>query len=109
MRDARVFVHDYGDLRLWSVIQDVKIQMGTMPGLKLMMFDEGVDQGIRCRFISEWFKIDFYVSGIGGLLSEIEKNNPDVVVLDLDLYAKIDGIETSQIIRTRFDIPVWYE
>ncbi len=33
----------------------------------------------------------------------------DVVIPDLDLYAKIDGIETSLIIRTRFDIPVWYK
>ncbi len=80
-----------------------------MPGLKLMMFDEETGQKIRCRFISEWFKIDSYVSGKEGLLSEIKKNNPDVVVLNLDLYAKIDGIETSQIIRTRFDVPVWYE
>ncbi len=80
-----------------------------MPGLKLMVHDEGARKGFRCRFISEWFKIDSYVSGKEGLLSEIEKNNPDVVVLDLDLYAKIDGIETSQIIRTRFDVPVWYE
>ncbi len=77
-------------------------------GLKLMVID-GVDHSIRCRFISEWFKMDSYVSGKEGLLSEIEKNNPDVVVMDLALYARIDGIETSQIIRTRFDIPVWYE
>ena len=38
----------------------------------------------------------------------IEKNTPDVVVMDLDLYAKIDGIETSRRIRSQFDIPVMY-
>ncbi len=42
------------------------------------------------------------------MLSEIEKNNPDVVVLDLDLYAKMDGIETSRKIRSQFDVPVMY-
>jgi len=26
---------------------------------------------------------------------EVKKNNPDVVVMDLDLYAKMDGIETN--------------
>jgi len=26
----------------------------------------------------------------------------------LNLYAKIDGIETSKKIRTQFDVPVWY-
>jgi chemotaxis response regulator CheB len=42
------------------------------------------------------------------LFLEIEKTDPDVVVMDLDLYAKIDGIETSREIRSQFDVPVWY-
>jgi chemotaxis response regulator CheB len=42
------------------------------------------------------------------LLAEIEKTHPDVVVIDLDLYAKIDGIETSRKIRSQFDVPVMY-
>ncbi len=42
------------------------------------------------------------------LLSEIEKNKPDVVVIDMDLYATMDGIETSRKIRNRFDVPVVY-
>ena len=77
-----------------------------MSELSLMMFDEGFDRGIRCRFINEWIEIYSYVSSAELLLSEIERNNPDVVVLDLDLYEKIDGIETSKKIRNLFDIPV---
>jgi chemotaxis response regulator CheB len=42
------------------------------------------------------------------LFSKIEKTHPDVVVIDLDLYAKIDGIETSRMIRSTFDVPVMY-
>ena len=42
------------------------------------------------------------------LLLEIEKVKPDVVVMDLGLYVKIDGIETSRMIRSRFDVPVMY-
>jgi len=49
-----------------------------------------------------------YVYTKENLLSEIEKNKPDVVVMDLDLYATMDGIETSRKIRNRFDIPVMY-
>jgi CheY-like chemotaxis protein len=67
-----------------------------MPGLKIMMIDSGTDQEIRCRFVSEWYKIDTLVSGKRGLLSEIKKNKPDVVLMDMNLYAKIDGIETTQ-------------
>ena len=79
-----------------------------MPGLKMMMIDNGTNRGIRCRFISEWYKVDTFVSGKEGLLSEIKKNKPDVVLIDMDLYAKIDGIETTQKIRLQFDIPVLY-
>jgi len=79
-----------------------------MSELSLMMFDEGFDRGIRCRFINKGIKIYSYVSGIEKILSEIERNNPDVVIMDLDLYCRIDGIETSKKIRNRFDIPVMY-
>ena len=45
-----------------------------MPELKMMMFDNGTDLGIRCRFVSEWYKINTYVPDKEGLLSEIKKN-----------------------------------
>ena len=79
-----------------------------MEGLKIMMFDEGSDHKIRYRFISEWFKIDSSRSAKEKILSEIERNCPDVVLLDPDLYNKIDVIETAQKIRSQFDIPVTY-
>ena len=74
----------------------------------VMKLEMGTDQGIRCRYISEWFKIDSYVYTKEGMFSEIEKNKPDVVVMDLDLYERMDGIETSRRIRNRFDVPVVY-
>jgi two-component SAPR family response regulator len=84
-----------------------------MEGLKIMMFDEGSDYKIRYRFISdrfisEWFKIDSSMSAKEQILSEIKRNCPDVVLLDPDLYNKIDVIETAQNIRSQFDIPVSY-
>ena len=74
----------------------------------VMKLEMGTDQTIRCRFVSKWFKIDSYVYTKEGMLSEIEKNKPDVVLMDLDLYEKMDGIETSRRIRNRFDVPVVY-
>ena len=79
-----------------------------MAAQSLMMLDVGFDQGIRCRQISKWYKIDFYVPSKEKLFSEIEKNKPDVVVFNLDLYERIDGIETSRKIRSQFDVPVMY-
>ncbi len=74
----------------------------------VMWLEIGTDKEIRCKFASEWFKIDSYVPGKEGLLAEIERNMPDVVVMDLDLYERMDGIETSRQIRNRFDVPVVY-
>ena len=79
-----------------------------MPGLSMMLFDNGNGSKIRCRFISECFKVESFVSDRGGLLSAIEKNDSDVVLIDMDVYARIDGIETSRMIRSKFDVPVLY-
>lgn len=52
--------------------------------------------------------MDSYIYTKEKLLSEIERNRPDVVALNLDLYAGIDGIETSKKIRNQFDFPVLF-
>jgi len=79
-----------------------------MEGKKMMVFQEGSDHKIRYRFISEWFKIDSSMSAKEQIIWEIERKCPDVVLLDPDLYNKIDVIETAQKIRSQFDIPVTY-
>ena len=79
-----------------------------MSGLKAMFLDEGHNENIRCRFICDWCKVESNVYSIARLFLEIEKTHPDIVVMDLDLYAKIDGIETSRKIRSKFDVPVIY-
>lgn len=74
----------------------------------VMMLDEGFNRSIRCRFICNWFRVDFYVSSKEGLISEIERNNPDVVVMGLGLYKRINGIDTSKKIRTQLGVPLVY-
>jgi DNA-binding response OmpR family regulator len=76
---------------------------------KVMLFEADEKIGMRCRFISEWCKIVSYMYATGeGLLLEVKKHNPDVVFINLNLYARIDGIKTSQIIRCQYSIPVMY-
>lgn len=79
-----------------------------MANLTMMLFEKGPENNILCRAINGWFKMDSYVSTREKLLSEIGKVKPDVVLMDLDLYARIDGIEISRVIRLRFDVPVMY-
>jgi CheY-like chemotaxis protein len=80
-----------------------------MEGLKVMSFEAGNRMGIRYRFISDWFKIDSYVPDKERLLFEVKRNKPDVVFIDLNLYAGIDGIETTRTIRYQLNIPVIYK
>ncbi|NCP52518.1 MAG: response regulator transcription factor [Flavobacteriales bacterium] len=41
-------------------------------------------------------------------LLHIEQQQPDIVLLDINLKGKIDGIETAQIMQKSFDIPIIY-
>ncbi len=77
-------------------------------GLTMMLFEKGPENNIRCRVINVWFKMESYIYTKEKLLSEIERERPDVVALNLDLYSKIDGIRTSRMIRSQFDVPVIY-
>ena len=47
------------------------------------------------------------VSG-SGALTQINKSPPDLVLMDINLQGKMDGIKTADLIRSRFDIPVVY-
>ena len=76
---------------------------------KVMMFEADEKIGMRCTFIGEWYKTVSHTYATGnGLLLEIKKYNPDVVFLDLNLYAKVDGIKTSKTIQCQYNIPVLY-
>jgi chemotaxis response regulator CheB len=55
-----------------------------------------------------WLKLESCLSTREELFRKIKKINPDVVVIDLDLYDRIDGIETSWMIRLQLDITVMY-
>jgi len=79
-----------------------------MSGLQVIFFDEGYNHKICCRYITKYFKVESYIQTVQELMSEIEKTNPDVVVIDLELYAKIDGIETTRRIRSQFNVPMIY-
>ena len=79
-----------------------------MPGLRAMFLDEGNNENIRCKFICDCCKVESYLYSNARLFSEIMKTHPDVVVMDLNLYAKIDGVETSRKIRSQLDVPVIY-
>jgi DNA-binding LytR/AlgR family response regulator len=57
-------------------------------------------------------KLGYEVTGIAvrgeEALLHIKENNPDIVLMDIQLKGKLDGIETVQLIQKEYDIPIIY-
>ena len=78
-------------------------------GKKLVRAEGGNGGDIVLRFISKWSKVDSAVASIEDLISEIERLKPDAVILDVNLYDTVGGVEIKRKLEDRFEIPVWYE
>jgi hypothetical protein len=78
-------------------------------GLRLVRLEYGADGDILIRFISKWSKVDTEVSSIEDLILEIGKLNPDAVEISNDLYDRIGGIDTLNLIRDRLKVNAWFE
>ena len=76
---------------------------------KILVEDEMV---IGANISLELTNMGFEVTGIvprgEEALHHIKQNPPDIVLLDIQLKGKIDGIETAQIMQKEFNIPVIY-
>jgi len=57
-------------------------------------------------------KLGYEVTGIipngEKVLPHIKQNKPDIVLLDVQLKGKLDGIETAEAMQNEFDIPIIY-
>jgi CheY-like chemotaxis protein len=57
-------------------------------------------------------RLGYEVAGVAGsgeeALIRAEETRPDLALMDIMLAGKIDGIETAERMRRRFDIPVLY-
>jgi DNA-binding response OmpR family regulator len=77
--------------------------------LKLARVGFGAEGDMSIRFISAWGKVVIHVSDMAGLVREIERLNPDAVVVDIGLYDRIGGIDSLNLMRDRLDVNVWFE
>jgi len=78
-------------------------------GIKLLTLFEGDDKEIKCGLASRYFKRISHIPSKEDILPEIEKLKPDVVVIDIDMYDRIGGIDTLNLIRDRLDVNTWFE
>ena len=81
-----------------------------MPKAKILIVEDDLiaAKDIEGRLQSFGYEVTAIVSSGSGALSQIKKNPPDLVLMDIKLRDEMDGIETADLIRIRFDIPVVY-
>src|SRR5258706_10051102 len=54
------------------------------------------------------YEVTAVVSSGAEAIREVERNPPDLVLMDIRIKGDMDGAETARILRERFDVPVVY-
>lgn len=67
-----------------------------------------VAQDIRDILESQEYMVTSIVTSGEDAIERIERDSPDLVLMDINLRGKLDGIETAEHIRRRYGIPVVY-
>jgi len=63
---------------------------------------------LRRALIKQHFIVDEYTKSFDEAISRIEKTTPDIVLLDIDLQGKKDGIDLGKVLHTKYNIPFIY-
>jgi PAS domain S-box-containing protein len=75
----------------------------------LVVEDESVVAlDIQSRLISLGYAVPAVAAYGEDAIREAGENNPDLVMMDIQLKGEMDGVEAAEQIRSRFDIPVVY-
>jgi len=87
-----------------------KVQERKMSKVKILIVE---DDSITAEDIERALQyFEYEVTAIAksgsGAFSQIKKDTPDLVLMDVKLPGKMDGIEVADQIRTKFNIPVVY-
>ncbi|MDD2848921.1 MAG: response regulator, partial [Desulfuromonadaceae bacterium] len=71
------------------------------------------DEGIAARYLKQsltrmGYEITGTVQSGDDVMAAVEENPPDLILMDIALGGKIDGITAAQKVRANFDIPIIY-
>jgi PAS domain S-box-containing protein len=78
--------------------------------MKILIVEDEIiiAKDIENTLIKDGFNVVGFVSTGEKAIEEIQKTNPELILMDIKLKGKMDGIETAEIIKNRFDLPVIY-
>jgi two-component system cell cycle sensor histidine kinase/response regulator CckA len=82
----------------------------TMTKIQILVVeDEGiVAEDIQRSLENLGYIVSAVVSSGEGAIIKAEENRPDLILMDIVLKGEMDGIETANQIRSRFNIPIIY-
>src|ERR1700722_4036381 len=79
------------------------------PPSVLIVEDEAIiAMDIRRLLIQTGFGVAGRAQSGAQALREIERERPDIVLMDIHLKGDMDGVQTAEIIRSRYGLPVIY-
>lgn len=67
-----------------------------------------IAEGIRSKLMGLGYSVPALATTGGEAILAAQEHSPDLVIMDIRLQGQMDGIETAENIRSRFNIPVLY-
>lgn len=81
-----------------------------MDGAKVLVVEDEsvVAMDLKDRLVDLGYSVPAFASSGEEAIRRVAKEQPDLVLMDVRLKGKMDGIEAAEVIRARFNIPVVY-
>jgi CheY-like chemotaxis protein len=81
-----------------------------MKGNKIMIVEDEsiIAEDIRMSLVNNGYVVPSVVSMGETAIEKIKEDKPDLILMDIMLAGKMDGIETAGMIQSKFNIPVIY-
>lgn len=77
-------------------------------GILLAIEDEEIIHDLECRLDRLGYRVVGRAAGRDEIAARIEENNPDIVLTDIQLNGRKEGIKTGALIQSNFNKPVVY-
>ena len=80
------------------------------PVMKILIVEDEMIIGanISLQLISLGYEVSGIIPRGEEALMHLKENKPDIVLMDINLKGKIDGVETALLMQQEFDVPIIY-
>lgn len=110
MNDEHHFTPGRPTLSLSQRLPELGTEASTIDGAKVLVVEDEavVALDLKDRLVDLGYSVPGFVSTGEEAIRKAAEEQPDLVLMDVRLKGKMDGIEAAEVIRARFNIPVVY-